>query len=179
MHSSDTGLIFFEDVRVPQRHRIGDENKGFTYQMQQFQEERMWAIASGIAGLQKAIDQTIEYTGQRMVFGKPLLDNQVIHFRMAELQTEVELLRSLMNRCIEEYTAGKDVTRLASMGKLKIGRLKREVYDSCLQYWGGMGFMSETPISRAYRDVRLASIGGGADEIMLEIIGKLRGYSTK
>ena len=172
MHSSDTGLIFFEDVRVPQRHRIGDENKGFTYQMQQFQEERMWAIASGIAGLQKAIDQTIEYTGQRMVFGKPLLDNQVIHFRMAELQTEVELLRSLMNRCIEEYTAGKDVTRLASMGKLKIGRLKREVYDSCLQYWGGMGFMNETPISRMFRDGRLSSIGGGADEVMLSIICK-------
>jgi len=132
----------------------------------------MWAIASGITGLQKAIDQTIEYTGQRMVFGKPLLDNQVIHFRMAELQTEVELLRSLMDRCIEEYTAGRDVTRLASMGKLKIGRLKREVYDSCLQYWGGMGYMNETPISRMYRDGRLASIGGGADEVMLSIICK-------
>ncbi|MEC9344692.1 MAG: acyl-CoA dehydrogenase family protein [Pseudomonadota bacterium] len=172
MHSSDTGLIFFEDVRVPQRHLIGDENKGFSYQMMQFQEERMWAVASGIAGLQKAIDQTIEYTSQRMVFGKPLLDNQVIHFRMAELQTEVELLRSLMDRCIERYIAGEDVTKLASMGKLKIGRLKREVYDSCLQYYGGMGFMNETPISRMYRDGRLSSIGGGADEVMLSIICK-------
>lgn len=172
MRSSDTGLIFFEDVRVPQRNRIGNENEGFTYQMMQFQEERMWAVASGITGLQKAIDQTIEYTSQRIAFGQPLLDNQVIHFRLAELQTEVEMLRSLMYRCIEEYVEGHDVTKLASMAKLKIGRLKREVYDSCLQYYGGMGFMNETPITRMYRDGRLASIGGGADEVMLQIICK-------
>lgn len=175
MRSSDTGLIFFEEVRVPQRNRIGDEGKGFTYQMEQFQEERMWAVASGLPGLQKSIDETIEYTSQREIFGKPLINNQVIHFRLAELQTEVEMLRSLMYRCIEEYNAGNDVTKLASMAKLKVGRLKREVTDSCLQYFGGMGFMNETPISRRYRDGRLASIGGGADEVMLSIIAKYMG----
>lgn len=175
MRSSDTGLIFFDEVRVPQSNRIGDEGKGFTYQMEQFQEERMWAAASGLPGLQKSIDETIEYTSQREIFGKPLLNNQVIHFRLAELQTEVEMLRSLMYRCIEEYNAGNDVTKLASMAKLKIGRLKREVTDSCLQYFGGMGFMNETPISRRYRDGRLASIGGGADEVMLSIIAKYMG----
>ena len=175
MRSSDTGLIFFDEVRVPQRHLIGDENKGFTYQMEQFQEERMWAVASGLAGLENAIQETIEYTSQRQVFGMPLLNNQVIHFRLAEMQTEVEMLRSLMYRCIEEYTAGNDVTKLASMGKLKVGRLKREIYDGCLQYFGGMGFMNETPISRRYRDGRLASIGGGADEVMLSIIAKYMG----
>lgn len=175
MRSSDTGLIFFDEVRVPQRNRIGDEGKGFTYQMEQFQEERMWAVASGLPGLQKSIDETIEYTSQREIFGKPLINNQVIHFRLAELQTEVEMLRSLMYRCIEEYNAGNDVTKLASMAKLKVGRLKREVTDSCLQYFGGMGFMNETPISRRYRDGRLASIGGGADEVMLSIIAKYMG----
>ena len=175
MRSSDTGMIFFDEVRVPQRHLIGDENKGFTYQMEQFQEERMWAVASGLAGLENAIQETIEYTSQRQVFGMPLLNNQVIHFRLAEMQTEVEMLRSLMYRCIEEYTAGNDVTKLASMGKLKVGRLKREIYDGCLQYFGGMGFMNETPISRRYRDGRLASIGGGADEVMLSIIAKYMG----
>ncbi|WP_417516187.1 acyl-CoA dehydrogenase family protein [Minwuia sp.] len=175
MRSSDTGLIFFDEVRVPQRNRIGEEGRGFTYQMEQFQEERMWAVASGLPGLQKSIDETIEYTSQRQIFGKPLINNQVIHFRLAELQTEVEMLRSLMYRCIEEYNEGNDVTKLASMAKLKIGRLKREVTDSCLQYFGGMGFMNETPISRRYRDGRLASIGGGADEVMLSIIAKYMG----
>ncbi|WP_416896544.1 MAG: acyl-CoA dehydrogenase family protein [Minwuia sp.] len=175
MRSSDTGLIFFDEVRVPQSNRIGDEGKGFTYQMEQFQEERMWAIASGLPGLEKAIQETIEYTSQRIAFGKPLINNQVIHFRLAEMQTEVEMLRSLMYRCIEEYVAGEDITKLASMGKLKVGRLKREVYDGCLQYFGGMGFMNETPISRRYRDGRLASIGGGADEVMLSIICKYMG----
>jgi citronellyl-CoA dehydrogenase len=99
----------------------------------------------------------------------------VVHFRLAELSTEVELLRSLVHRATEEYINGGDVTRLASMAKLKAGRLCREVSDSCLQYWGGMGFMWETPISRLYRDTRLVSIGGGADEIMLSIICRLDG----
>ena len=94
---------------------------------------------------------------------------------MAELSTEIELLRALVYRACELYLAGTDVTRLASMTKLKAGRLRREVADSCLQYWGGMGYMNETPVSRAYRDGRLGSIGGGADEVMLTIICKLMG----
>ena len=107
--------------------------------------------------------------------GKSILDNQVVHFRLAELRTEVEALRALTYRAVEAYIGGKDVTRLASMAKLKCGRLSREVADACLQYWGGMGFMWDNPVSRAYRDVRLVSIGGGADEIMLGIICKLMG----
>ena len=99
----------------------------------------------------------------------------MVHFRLAELRTEVEALRALTYRAVESYVAGKDVTKLASMAKLKAGRLSREVADSCLQYWGGMGFMWDNPVSRAYRDVRLVSIGGGADEIMLGIICKLMG----
>jgi citronellyl-CoA dehydrogenase len=175
MMSSDTGLIHFDDVRVPQRYRIGEEGNGFTYQMQQFQEERLWAAANAIEGLSNAIQQTIDYTRERKAFGKPILDNQVVHFRLAELKTEVEALRALTYRATELYVERKDVTELASMAKLKAGRLLREISDACLQYWGGMGYTWENPVSRLYRDGRLASIGGGADEVMLGIICKYMG----
>jgi len=175
MWSSDTAQIFFEDVRVPQRNRIGEEGMGFVYQMEQFQMERLWAGAKGLKGLERVIQQTIDYTRERQAFGQSILDNQVVHFRMAELQTEVELLRALVYRACELFLAGEDVTKFASMAKLKSGRLAREVTDTCLQYWGGMGYMWETPISRSYRDSRLGSIGGGADEIMLSIIAKYMG----
>ena len=175
MMSSDTAQLFFDDVRVPRRHLIGQEGLGFTFQMLQFQEERLWGAASSLRGLDRLIDLTIAYTRERKAFGKSLLDNQVIHFRLAELRTEVEALRALTYRAVEMYVAGKDVTRLASMAKLKCGRLGREVADACLQYWGGMGYTWDNPVSQAYRDGRLVSIGGGADEVMLGIICKLEG----
>ena len=179
MNSSDTAQIFFDNVRVPKRNLIGIEGTGFMMQMLQFQEERLYGASNSLKMLDKLIDLTIEYCRERHTFGKPLLDNQVIHFRLAELRTEVEALRSLTYRAVEEYVGGKDVTRLASMAKLKCGRLIREVADSCLQYWGGMGFTYDNPISQAYRDGRLVSIGGGADEIMLGIIAKLEGTLPK
>ena len=175
MRSSDTAQIFFDQVRVPQRFLIGEEGKGFTYQMMQFQEERLWAAAAYLKAMERMIGQTIDYTRTRKAFGKTILDNQVVHFRLAELATEIELLRALVYRACELYLAGTDVTRLASMAKLKAGRLQREAADACLQYWGGMGYMNESPISRAFRDGRLGSIGGGADEVMLSIICKLMG----
>ena len=113
--------------------------------MQQFQEERLWAGAGTLMGCDRIINATIEYTRERKVFGRPLLDNQVIHFRLAELKSEVEALRSLVYRACEEYLAGKDVTMLASMAKLKAGRLRREVSDACLQYWGGAGYLWDNP----------------------------------
>ncbi|NXY02444.1 IVD dehydrogenase, partial [Pteruthius melanotis] len=172
MRSSDTAQIFFEDVRVPCTNLIGEEGKGFTYQMLQFQEERLWAVASVLTPLETVIQETIEYTGQREVFGQPVLHNQTVHFRLAELATEVELLRSLLHRAVALYVEGNDVTKFASMAKLKAGRLIREVTDSCLQFWGGMGFTNEVLVSRFYRDFRLLSIGGGTDETMLSIICK-------
>jgi len=174
MRSSDTVQLFFDDVRIPQRYRIGEEGQGFMIQMLQFQEERLSCISS-LVGIEKAIQQTIEYTRERHTFGQPILDNQVVHFRLAELNTELQALRALYYQATESYVAGTDVTMLASMCKLKTGRLVREVADSCLQYWGGQGFMWDNPISRMYRDTRLVSIGGGADEIMLGIICKLMG----
>ncbi|WP_306016124.1 acyl-CoA dehydrogenase family protein [Oceanicaulis sp. MMSF_3324] len=179
MHSSDTAQLFFDDVRVPKRYRIGDEGAGFIYQMLQFQEERIYGAASSLKNLDKQIDLTIEYTRDRQAFGQSLLDNQTIHFRLAELRTEVELLRSLVYRCVDDFVEGKDITKLASMAKLKCGRLAREVSDSCLQFWGGMGYTADNLVSRSFRDGRLISIGGGADEIMLGIIAKLEGTLPK
>ena len=175
MMSSDTGLIHFDDVRVPQRYRVGEEGFGFTYQMQQFQEERLWAAASSVQGLMRTLEDTIEYVRERRMFGQTVLDFQYVHYRLAELKTEIEALRALTYRACEQYVAGEDVTELASMAKLKSGRLRREVSDACLQYWGGMGYTWDNPVSRAYRDGRLASIGGGADEVMLGIICKYMG----
>ena len=172
MHASDTAQIFFDEVRVPKRNRIGEEGQGFTYQMMQFQEERLWAAASCLKALELVIADTIAYARERKAFGRSILDNQVVHFRLAELQTEIELLRSLIYRAAEAMIAGEDMTQLASMAKLKAGRLGREVPDACLQYWGGMGFTAETSVSRAYRDFRLGSIAGGADEVMLTILCK-------
>jgi citronellyl-CoA dehydrogenase len=179
MHSSDTAQLFFDDVRVPQRHLIGQEGLGFTFQMLQFQEERLWGAASSLRSLDRLIDATIAYTRERQAFGKRILDNQVVHFRLAELRTEVEALRALTYRAVQMYVSGQDVTRLASMAKLKCGRLSREVADSCLQYWGGMGYTLDNTVSQAYRDSRLVSIGGGADEVMLGIICKLEGTLPK
>jgi citronellyl-CoA dehydrogenase len=179
MDSSDTALLFFDGVRVPRRYLIGQEGMGFAFQMMQFQEERMWGAASSLKSLDRLIDLTIAYTRQRQAFGKSILDNQVVHFRLAELRTEVAALRALTYQCCELYVSGKDVGKLASMAKLKCGRLSREVADSCLQYWGGMGFTRDNPISQAYRDSRLISIGGGADEVMLGIICKLEGTLPK
>ena len=175
MHSSDTALLFFDDVRVPTGNLIGQEGMGFMFQMLQFQEERLWGAASSLRSLDNTIDATIEYTRQRKAFGKSILDNQVVHFRLAELRTEVAALRALTYQAVELYVGGKDVTKLASMAKLKCGRLSREVTDACLQYWGGMGYTADNVVARAYRDSRLVSIGGGADEVMLGIIAKIEG----
>jgi citronellyl-CoA dehydrogenase len=176
--SSDTAVLTFENMRVPVDHRIGEEGRGFYYQMEQFQIERLVGALGGVSGAEKAIRDTMKYTRQRHAFGKPLLANQWIQFKLSELLTEVEALRQLNYYCaslIESNAPTTEVTRIASMCKLKAGRLMRQVADTCLQFYGGMGYMEETPISRYFRDSRLASIGGGADEIMLQIISRLEG----
>lgn len=175
MRSSGTAPVFFDAVRVPQRFRIGDEGAGFAYQMLQFQEERLFGVAMGLKGLENCINSTIDYTRDRQLFGQALLDNQTVHFQLAEMQCELEALRSLVYRAAENYIAGDDVTLLASMAKLKAGRLTRQLSDNCLQFWGGMGYIEDTLVNRMYRDLRLTGIGGGADEVMLGIICKLMG----
>jgi citronellyl-CoA dehydrogenase len=179
MNSSDTGLLFFDEVRVPQRYRIGAEGAGFIYQMQQFQEERLWAAASCIQSLTNCIQWTVEYAQERKLFGASLADQQWVQFKLAELKTEVESLRALTYQACEHYVAGEDVTEWATMAKLKAGRLNRLVPDTCLQFWGGMGFTWDNKVSRMYRDGRLASIGGGADEVMLGILTKMMGIAKR
>ena len=175
MLASDTGIVHFDGVRVPQRYRIGEEGEGFRYQMLQFQEERLWAAANALVQIENCIADTVDYTRQRRAFGQAILDQQCVHYRLAELKTELECLRALVWQATERCVEGEDVTELASMAKLKAGRLLRTASDACLQYWGGMGFTWDNPVSRLYRDGRLASIGGGADEVMLSVICKKMG----
>jgi citronellyl-CoA dehydrogenase len=173
MWSSDTAQIFLDDVRVPQRNLIGGEGMGFFMQMLQFQEERLWGAANIVGGMEEVLKDTIEYTRERKAFGQSILDNQWVHYKLAEQTCELECLRALVYQAVDQMLDGTNVTRLASMAKLKAGKLARELTDTCLQFWGGMGYMWESRVSRAYRDARLASIGAGPDEIMMGIICKL------
>ncbi|AEI78018.1 acyl-CoA dehydrogenase MmgC [Cupriavidus necator N-1] len=178
MWCSDTAQIFFDEVRVPVRNRIGDEGMGFIYQMKQFQEERLNGAARRLA-CNALIEETADYLRQRIAFGKPLLDNQFIQFKLAELKTEMEALRALVYMATQTYINGGEVIELASMAKLKAGRLSREVADWCMQFQGGMGYTWDNHASRAYRDFRLGSIGGGADEVMLQVIAKQMGLMSR
>jgi citronellyl-CoA dehydrogenase len=179
MNSSDTGLLYFDEVRVPQRNRIGAEGQGFIYQMQQFQEERLWAAASCLQSLTNCIGWTVEWAQERKMFGSTLADQQWVQYKLAEMKTDLESLRSLTYRACELYVDGQDVLELASMAKLQAGRLNRTIPDGCLQFWGGMGYTWENKVSRMFRDGRLGSIGGGADEVMLGIIAKTMGVAKR
>jgi citronellyl-CoA dehydrogenase len=171
-HSSDTAPLFFDDVRVPASHLIGEEGQGFIYQMKQFQEERFFAMSKYLSQIHDAIKVTVEYTKQRKAFGKPLIANQEIYFKLAEMETEIQATRALIYQACERYILGEDVDMLTSMAKFKVGALGQTIPSACLQYWGGQGFMWDNVISRIFRDTRLCSIGGGANEVMLEIISK-------
>ena len=175
--SSDTAELVFDNVRVPLANRIGEEGQGFIYQMQQFQNERLISGLGAAAGAEKIIKMTIEYCRGRETFGKPLIENQWIYFKLTELLSEVEFLRQMCYHCGRIMDRGEDYTREASMAKLKAGRLVRQVADTCLQFHGGMGYMEEYPMARYFRDSRLLSIGGGTDEIMLGIIAKFEGIA--
>lgn len=170
MHSSDTAQLFFDEVRVPQRFRIGSEGRGFAYQMKQFADERLSICLATIASMRDTIGQTISYTGARVTFGRAILANQAVQFRLSELFAQVEALHAHAWQTVWEYVDGVDVQVATAILKLNTGRLVRKVNDECLQLWGGMGFMDDAIVARRYRDQRLISIGGGPDEIMLRII---------
>jgi citronellyl-CoA dehydrogenase len=175
--ASDTAELVFDNVRVPMGNRIGEEGQGFIYQMRQFQNERLVSGLGAAAGAEKIIRMTIEYCRGRSTFGKPLIENQWIYFKLCELLTEVECVRQMCYQCGRIMDRGGDYTREASMVKLKAGRLVRQVADTCLQFHGGMGYMEEYPMARYFRDSRLMSIGAGADEVMLGIIAKFEGIA--
>jgi citronellyl-CoA dehydrogenase len=171
--SSDTAELFFDDMRIPAKNLIGKEGEGFIYQMQQFQHERFSAIPMSYISAEEMIAMTVEHIRQRIVFGKPLITKQVLRHRLADWQTEIECLRQLTYHIVRMKENGLDATREISMGKLCAARIIQEVADGCLQMHGGLGLMNEMLISRYYRDAKLISIGGGADEIMREIIAKI------
>uniref|UniRef100_A0A914CAA9 Acyl-CoA dehydrogenase/oxidase C-terminal domain-containing protein n=2 Tax=Acrobeloides nanus TaxID=290746 RepID=A0A914CAA9_9BILA len=167
MHCSDTAEIFFDNVRVPMRNIIGDEGRGFFYQMSQFQHERLVAVAVLLEPLSKIIDTTMEYARERQIFGQPELNNQIVSYQLAEMRVELESVRSLLYRAVLEKLSGEDVTILASMAKFKAARIARSITDSCLQ-----ASLNGHIVSRFYRDLRLFSIAGGCDEVMLSIISR-------
>jgi citronellyl-CoA dehydrogenase len=175
--SSDTAELFFDDLRVPAENLIGEEGEGFIYQMQQFQHERYSLLPLAYTTTRDMIDMTVDFLKQRIVFGKPLIKNQVLQFRIAEWLTEIECMQRFTHHIVSMKQAGLDATREITMGKLKAARLFQQVAEGCLQMYGGMGFMNETLITRYYRDGRGLSVGGGADEVMLEVIAKMEGYS--
>lgn len=176
MRSSDTAELFFDDMPIPVENRIGEEGQGFIYQMQQFQHERFTALPLVYVAGEAIIDMTVDHLRKRIVYGKPLIAKQVLRHRLADWKTELECLRQLSYHIVRMKMQALDVTREVSMGKLVAGRLGRAITDGCLQMFGGMGFMNEMLISRLFRDMRLLSIGGGADEVMSEIICKLEGF---
>lgn len=175
---SDTAELSFVDARVPVANTIGQIGRGFHQQMTQFQNERMIAAYSAVGGMARALERTAGYLRKRRAFGAPLLANQYLQFRLAELAAEVDLLRQYNYSCAEAYMAGLDTTRFATIAKLKAGRLQRELADTCLQFHGGVGYMDETWISRYFRDSRLLSIGGGAEEVMLQVLARLDGLTA-
>jgi citronellyl-CoA dehydrogenase len=176
--SSDTAELSFADARVPAANTVGEVGRGFQQQMGQFQNERMIAAYIAVGAMDTALARTASYLRDRQAFGSPLLSKQYVQFRLAELAAEVDLLRHYNYACAEACIRGEDTSRFATIAKLKAGRLQREVADTCLQFHGGMGYMEETWVSRYFRDSRLLSIGGGADEVMLQILAQTDGYTV-
>lgn len=176
MRSSDTAEIFFDDMKIPSENLIGTEGEGFIHQMMQFQHERFSALPMSYMVSRKMIMDTVEYLKQRVVFGKPLISKQVLRHRLAQWLAETESLQQLTYHIVRMKMEKLDVTREVSMAKLLGGQLINKVTDGCLQMYGGMGLMEEMKVSRAFRDARLISIGGGANEIMSEIITKTMGF---
>ena len=175
MKSSDTAELYFDDMRIPAQNLIGVENEGFIHQMMQFQHERFGCLPASYVGVKKMIDATVEYLKKRIVFKKPLITKQVLRHRIVDWLTEAECLKQLTYHIVRMKTEGMDASKEISMGKLLGGRLISRVADGCLQMFGGSGLMDDNMISRAFRDTKLIEIGGGANEVMSDIIAKLEG----
>jgi citronellyl-CoA dehydrogenase len=177
--SSDTAELVLDDCRVPVANTIGEVGRGFQQQMAQFQDERLIGCYMGVAGADRAVRRTIDYLRAREAFGKPLLANQALQYRLAELLADIDVARHYCYAAADAVVAGEDVTRFATVAKLKVGRLIREVADVCVQYHGGMGYVEDHWPARYLRDSRLMSIGGGADEVMLRILTMLEGMGKR
>jgi acyl-CoA dehydrogenase len=171
-HSSDTAELVLDDVWVPESHLIGEENRGFYYIMANFQNERLAIMGQALGESQRALELTIEHVRGRIAFGSPLWEKQAIRQRLAARQAEIDAGRELAYHAAWLSDQGEDATRQVSEVKAFVGELANRVLYDCVQFHGGMGFVAETAVERLYRDVRIASIGGGATEVMLDEVAK-------
>ena len=179
MKAQDTSELFFDNVKVPKTNLLGDVNRGFIYLMQELPWERLQIAISGIAAAQAAIDWTMDYTKERKAFGTTVASFQTTRFKLAELQTEVQVARVFVDRCTELLLEGKLDTATASMAKYWCSDLQCKVIDECVQLHGGYGFMWEYPIARAWADARVQRIYGGTNEIMKEVIARSIGLAAR
>ncbi len=171
-HSSDTAELSLQDVRVPGESLIGEQDAGFYYIMHNFQNERLAVAGLALGEAQKAIELTLDHVRERKAFGAPLWEKQVIRQRLAMRQAEVDAARELAYKAAWMMDEGMDAVREVSELKALVGELENRVLYDCVQFHGGMGFAAESTISRMYRDARIASIGGGATEVMLDEVAK-------
>ena len=183
--ASDTAELFFEDVRVPARNLLGEEGHGFMYLMQNFQSERVIGCTSAVAASQYALDRSVAYGRERMAFGKPIIKREYWQHVFVDLYTKLEAARALTYKAVEAYNDEKyirhvpisiDTTKLVSMGKVFVGDTANEIMDQCMQFHGGMGYLEDLWVARAWRDQRLFRIGGGTSETMRYYIGKMMGF---
>lgn len=174
-HASDTAEILLEDVRIPYENLIGEEGEGFVYQMKQFQFERLAASIQMIGAMKRSYDLTKEYIRHRVAFGQKLGQMQVTRFKMAQMLAEITAVESLAHVCGEKASKGEDFTTFVSMLKLLTSETLQRVTGECVQLHGGYGLMEEVEVARYFRDSKLGSIGGGASEVMKEIICRAEG----
>jgi acyl-CoA dehydrogenase len=179
MKAQDTSELFFDNVKVPKANLLGDVNRGFIYLMQELPWERLQIAISGIAAAQAAIDWTMDYTKERKAFGATVASFQTTRFKLAELQTEVQVARVFVDRCTELLLEGKLDTATASMAKYWCSDLQCKVIDECVQLHGGYGYMWEYPIARAWADARVQRIYGGTNEIMKEVVARSIGLGAR
>ncbi len=169
---SDTGQLFFEDVRVPVSNTIGEPGRGFQQQMMQFQDERLVVTIGLIAYCEALWETTCDWARERKLFGQTLMSMQNTQFKLVECKTELTTARLLNEACVDALCRGEDATELISMAKLHCGRVARRVADTCFQLHGGFAYMKESMAGRAFCDTRIASIGGGSDETMMHYLAK-------
>jgi acyl-CoA dehydrogenase len=174
-HASDTALITFDDVFVPDENLLGAEHGGFYLIMANFQWERLLMALGSVGGMQVAFEKTLRFALERKSFGKPIGKHQAIRHKLAEIAVTIEAGRDVTYAALRRYVAGEDAVREVTIAKLATQRAAFEVMDSCLQIHGGAGYTAEYDIERAARDARLGPIGGGTDEIMKEILGRSLG----
>ncbi|MFD8498715.1 acyl-CoA dehydrogenase family protein [Amycolatopsis sp. NPDC059657] len=173
LKGQDTAELFFDDVRVPAANLLGDaEGQGFIQLMQQLPQERLLIAVTSVAGMEAAINLTIDYTKERTAFGRPIFGFQNTKFKLAEAATEAAVARAFLDQCIERHLRGELDVQGAAMAKLWTTERINKVVDDCLQLFGGYGYMNEYPIARAWADVRISRIFGGTSEIMKEIISR-------